>query len=87
MLKIKNDIDLKELEKFKFKECRDYFYYPKAILQADICINKKSKAISKVDFIGYINRRKRDRRTKILKEIPVVKDLIQARLSRKSINI
>ena len=26
MLKIRDDVDLKELEKFGFKECCDYFY-------------------------------------------------------------
>lgn len=80
MLKIRDDVDLKELEKFGFKECCDYFYYEKAKLQSDICINKRTKTISLFDFIGDINGRKRDRREKTLKEISMVQDLIKADL-------
>lgn len=80
MLKIRDDVDLKELEKFGFKECYDYFYYEKAKLQSDICINKRTKTISVFDFIGDINGRKRDRREKTLKEISMVQDLIKANL-------
>ncbi len=80
MLKIRDDVDLKELEKYGFKECYDYFYYEKARLQADICINKRTKAISLFDFIGDIYGRKRDRREKTLNQIPIVQDLIKANL-------
>lgn len=91
MLKIKDNIDLKELREFGFKECRDYFYkecrdyiyYEKARLLADICVNKRSKTISLVDVSGNIDRRKRDRRTETLKEIEIVKDLIQAGIVEK----
>ena len=83
MLKIKDNIDLKELRKFRFKECRDYFYYEKATIRADICVNKRSKTISLLDFFGNIDGRKRDRRTETLKEIEIVKDLIQAGLVEK----
>lgn len=63
-----------------FKECYDYFYYEKARLQADICINKRTKTISLFDFIGDINGRKRDRREKTLNKIAIVQDLIKANL-------
>lgn len=76
MLKIRDDVDLKELEEFGFKECYDYFYYEKARLQADICINKRTKTISLFDF----NKRKRDRIEKTLNEIPIVQGLIKANL-------
>ena len=61
-----------------FKECYDYFYYEKARLQADICINKKTKTISLFNFNE--RKRKRDRREKTLNEIPIVQDLIKAGL-------
>lgn len=83
MLKIKDNVDLKELEEFEFKECADYFYYEKARLQADICVSKRTKTISLFDFIGDIYGRKRDRRTNTLKDIEIVKDLIQAGLVEK----
>lgn len=84
MLKIKDNVDLKELEKFKFKECRDYFYYEKVGLHGDICVNKRSKTISLVDFFGNIDRRKkRDRRTNTLKEIEIVQNMIQAGIVEK----
>ena len=76
MLKIKDDIDLKNLKNIEFKESYDYFYYEKARLQADICINKRTKTISLFDF----NKRKRDRREKTLNEIPIVQGLIKANL-------
>ncbi len=76
MLKIRDDVDLKELEKIGFKECHDYFYYEKAKLQSDICINKRTKTISLLDF----NKRKRNRREMILNKISIVQDLIKANL-------
>lgn len=75
MLKIKPEIDLKELEKFGFNQCRDYFYHYEPMLGADICVNKRSRTISKFDF-----RKGRDRKTNTLKEIQTVKDLIKAGL-------
>ena len=63
-----------------FKECYDYFYYKKARLQADICINKRTRTISLSDFIGDINGRKRDRREKTLNTVQTVQDLIKADL-------
>ena len=93
-MKIRDDINLKELGKFGFKECYDYFYYPKARLQSDVCVSKKTKTISLVecdDFIRVIKGEKniiqvnvqRDRRTKTLNEIPIIKDLIKADLVEK----
>lgn len=78
MLKIEDNIDLKELEKFDFKECRDCFYYQLEKYQKDICINKKTKTISLVNFNKDIKQIKRDRRTNTLKEIDIVKQLIKA---------
>lgn len=76
MSKIRDDVDLKNLKNIGFKECYDCFYYEKARLQADICINKRTRTISLFDF----NERKRDRREKTLNEIPIVQDLIKAGL-------
>lgn len=73
-------IDLKELEKFGFNECSDYFYHYEPTLQADICVNKRSRTISKFDFHTSIHRNRRDRKTSTLKEIQIVQDLIQANL-------
>jgi hypothetical protein len=64
------------LKNIGFKECYDYFYYEKARLQSDICINKRTRTISLFNF----NERKRDRREKTLNEIPIVQDLIKANL-------
>lgn len=80
MLKVKPEVDLKELEKFGFKECRDYFYHYEPMLGADICVNKRSRTISKFDFNTCIYRKGRDRKTNTLIEIQTVKDLIQAGL-------
>ncbi len=83
MLKIKNNVDLKELEKVGFKECADYFYYEKARLQADICVSKRTKTISLFDFIGNIHGRYRDRRANTLREIEIVKKITQEGLVKE----
>ena len=79
----KKRINLKELETYGFKECADYFYYPKARLQADICVSKRTRTISLFDFIGYIDGRHRDRRASVLREIDIVKKLEKADLVEK----
>lgn len=84
MLKIKDDVDLKELEKLGFKECYDYFYFEKARLQDDLCVNKKTRTLSMFSFIGDIYGRKRDRRTRTLIKIEKIKELITAGLVEKS---
>lgn len=82
MLKIKNDVDIKEVEKFGFEYDEDndcWFYYaftePSDQSEVRYYIDNKDRRIS-VGFDMYVNP------YKILNKIY---DLIQARFSRKGV--
>lgn len=84
MLKIKDDVDLKELEKFNFEydEDNDYWFYyaftePSDQSEVRYYIDNKDRRIS-VGFDMYVNP------YKILDKIY---DLIQARISRKGVDM
>lgn len=53
MLKIKDNVDLKELEKFGFMEDYDIYFYENKYSIKVITINKKSKKLNNIgDRIG-----------------------------------
>jgi len=83
MLKIKDDVDLKELEKFGFKKDKDLSdgieeIWSKKENYQTICIEKKSKLIAL--------REPFNSNTFIL-NCNILYDLIQLRISRKSLAV
>lgn len=82
MLKIKDDVDLKELEKFNFEydEDNDYWFYygftePNDQSEVRYYIDNKDRRIS-VGFDMYVNP---------YKILDKAYELIQARISRKGV--
>lgn len=73
MLKVKDNIDLKELEKFGFLEAEQYYYYPAVDCVMELRVWKTDKTfyISVNDYED------------IIEEIDKLFDLIQAGLVEK----
>ena len=84
MLKIKDDVDLKELEKFNFEydEDNDYWFYygftePNDQSEVRYYTDNKDRRIS-IGFDMYVNP---------YKVLDKIYDLIQARISRKGVEV
>ena len=78
MLKIRDDVDLKELEKFGFR-----YYSEQTSCYYGCCIYSNEK------FTIFINNARRitlsPNSTRTILELDILYDIIQARISRKSL--